>query len=66
MIGGLRRDTYEFTIGVNAPEFLLKGRDDAAMESGRYTVHASGERAWTTNVGDDARWTVTFEPVQAS
>ena len=68
VVGNDRRfapDIYEFTIGANAAEFLLKGRDDAAMDSARYTVHASGEKAWTINVGDDARWTVTFEPVDA-
>ena len=68
VVGNDRRfapDTYEFTIGVNAAEFVLKGRDDAAMDSGRYTVHTAGERAWAVKVGDDARWTVTFEPVDA-
>lgn len=67
VVGNDRRfapDTYEFNIGANAAEFVLEGRDRTAMVSGRYTVHESGERAWTINVGDDARWTVTFEPVE--
>jgi len=51
-------------IGSEPAEFVLKGRDDAATKRGRYTAHASGERAWLVNVGDDARWAVTFEPVE--